>query len=611
MSPRWLTTLRELFTQEQRDADLARELRAHLDAEAEERIADGVPPDEARFAARRALGNPTAIRERARDGWTWGRVVLALRALLIGVRQDGRFAVRTFAGQPGFTAAAVLALGLGIGATTTIYSVIQGVLLDPYPMYRQVDRIVGISVIDLASGRAARARRVPDIRAPRLPGPGDVVLRDHRRQRRRRALVDAAGHRAVRRRRHLREHLLVHGGRRRHRPGPDPGRRDAGRVPGLRHESPAVDDTVRAGPDHRQPRVHLERHPDDAGRHHARAHLEARGGRVAAAAAGSRRSGPGQSLLAFPGPAQARRHARGCGGGAEHHRAPARAALSAPVSGALCRPRRDPHRQCRRPVPDDALHDGGGGRPATPDRVHQRRQHAPQPRGRPRAGDGRACLARRQPCPSRPAADGREPAARAGRRRPRLPAGLRRHDRRVACDAGGADPAGSRDPAEPAGAAVLAPGRRGHRRPVRTGPGAADRAPAAHAGPPGRRQGHRRRVPPRPPEPRARHRRDRAVAGAAHVRRAADAQLHQAAGGRPRLRSRERPLRPDLQRPEHPHRRCAASLSGAGAAAPPCAAGRRRRHERERRAPIRRRHGLLRGARDEHFPAADGERRAW
>ena len=154
MSRRWLATLRELFTHERRDADLKRELDAHLAAEADDRIADGTPPDEARFAARRALGNPTAIRERTRDAWTWARVALLLRDLVAGVRQDFRYALRTFGKQRAFTAAAVLALGLGIGATTTIYSVIQGVLLDPYPMYRDVGRIVGVSVKDLASGSA-------------------------------------------------------------------------------------------------------------------------------------------------------------------------------------------------------------------------------------------------------------------------------------------------------------------------------------------------------------------------------------------------------------------------------------------------------------------------
>ena len=74
MSRRWLATLREFFTQEQRDADLARELRAHVDTEADERVEDGVPPDEARYAARRVLGNPTVIRERTRDAWSWRRV---------------------------------------------------------------------------------------------------------------------------------------------------------------------------------------------------------------------------------------------------------------------------------------------------------------------------------------------------------------------------------------------------------------------------------------------------------------------------------------------------------------------------------------------------------
>ena len=150
---RWLAALRELFTQERRDADVARELQAHLDEDAAERVADGIRPDEARFAARRALGNPTAIRERTRDAWTWGRTALVLRDLTTGVRHDLRYAFRTFAKQRGFTAAAVLALGLGIGATTTIYSVIHGVLLDPYPMYRDVDRLVSLTVVDLASGR--------------------------------------------------------------------------------------------------------------------------------------------------------------------------------------------------------------------------------------------------------------------------------------------------------------------------------------------------------------------------------------------------------------------------------------------------------------------------
>ena len=113
---------------------------------------------------------------------------------------------------------------------------------------------------------------------------------------------------------------------------------------------------------------------------------------------------------------------------------------------------------------------------AAADRVHQRRQHAAQPRRRPRAGDGRARRARRQPDPPGAAAAGREPAAGARRRGDRLPVlAARDHgDRRA--DPRRADPARGQDPAEHAGAA-LQPRRRGDHGPdLRAGAGAADGA---------------------------------------------------------------------------------------------------------------------------------------
>ena len=69
------------------------------------------------------------------------------------LRDDARVALRRLRAAPAFTATAVLALGLGIGAATTIFSVIQNVLLNPYPMYADVDRIVGVLIHDQTSVR--------------------------------------------------------------------------------------------------------------------------------------------------------------------------------------------------------------------------------------------------------------------------------------------------------------------------------------------------------------------------------------------------------------------------------------------------------------------------
>jgi len=69
------------------------------------------------------------------------------------IGSDVKVALRQLRSSPAFTMTSVLALGLGIGAATTIFSVIKNVLLDPYPMYRQVDRIVGVLIHDVNSAR--------------------------------------------------------------------------------------------------------------------------------------------------------------------------------------------------------------------------------------------------------------------------------------------------------------------------------------------------------------------------------------------------------------------------------------------------------------------------
>jgi hypothetical protein len=92
-------------------------------------------PEEALYAAKRALGNASLIKEDVREigAWAW----------LDRFRQDIAYAVRTFARTPGFTTVVILTLALGIGATTAMFSVVNAVLLNPLP-FRNAGRLVVI-----------------------------------------------------------------------------------------------------------------------------------------------------------------------------------------------------------------------------------------------------------------------------------------------------------------------------------------------------------------------------------------------------------------------------------------------------------------------------------
>ena len=108
-----------------RDADLERELLADLELEEEEQRERGVAANEARFAAQRAFGNMALIREQTRAAWTWG--------WLERLARDLKYGVRTLLRSPEFTIVSVLVMTLGIGATTSLFTMVRAVLLRPLP----------------------------------------------------------------------------------------------------------------------------------------------------------------------------------------------------------------------------------------------------------------------------------------------------------------------------------------------------------------------------------------------------------------------------------------------------------------------------------------------
>lgn len=134
---RWFHRVRPwmamLFHRGAEKSRLNSEVEFHLEQQTAEYVGRGMDPEEARLAAIRLFGNPAVMEEQTRSEWSWN--------WLESVWRDLRYGFRTLVRTPGFSLTAVLVMALGIGATTSLFTVVCSVLLKPLP-FRDPDKLV-------------------------------------------------------------------------------------------------------------------------------------------------------------------------------------------------------------------------------------------------------------------------------------------------------------------------------------------------------------------------------------------------------------------------------------------------------------------------------------
>ena len=127
--------LNQLFSRRRRYADLSASIQEHIEERTEELMDEGMARGRAEQKARREFGNVALMEQRSREEWQWR----ALESMLA----DLKFTIRRLKKAPGFAVTVLLTLAIGIGANTTVFSVVNGVLLKPLP-YPDSDRLVSV-----------------------------------------------------------------------------------------------------------------------------------------------------------------------------------------------------------------------------------------------------------------------------------------------------------------------------------------------------------------------------------------------------------------------------------------------------------------------------------
>jgi hypothetical protein len=135
----WLSHPIRLLLSKNRDdaeADLDEEIRSHLEMEVEANIEAGMSREEARCEAQRKFGSVASTKEQTRDVWGLGPFERFW--------QDVRYGARMLAKKRLVTTVAVLSLGVGIGVTTAVFTVLKTVVYFAPPLYQDADRLVTI-----------------------------------------------------------------------------------------------------------------------------------------------------------------------------------------------------------------------------------------------------------------------------------------------------------------------------------------------------------------------------------------------------------------------------------------------------------------------------------